>query len=394
VNVCLVSEEFPPDSGCGGIGTYSRLLAGGLVRLGHRVDVVARSWEGDRTDHEDGVTIHRLSVAPPSWRRGTATVATRLPELRDIALWNLRVAARLRRIGRSHGIDVVEAPEYHAQAVLASATCRAPLVVKLHTPAYLASRVNGGRVGGSGLDARLSEGLEQRLARRARLVTAPSRRLADDVTRDWRLPPPVRIVPNPVDDELFAPTGEPRRGAEILYVGRLERRKGVDTLLDALAQIPGARLRLVGQDQPHGAESMGAHLRARMARLGLGADRVEFAGALPREDLPAAYRRAAVCVVPSRYENLPYTCLEAMACGTPVVASAAGGIPEIVTDGADGLLVAPEDPAALAAAVRRVLGDQQLGARLGDAARGTVLERFSTAGACRRTVAAYEEARG
>src|SRR5207245_2588320 len=109
---------------------------------------------------------------------------------------------------------------------------------------------------------------------------------------------------------------------------------------------PQARVRFVGQDHPSGpgGASMSDHLRRRLRDAGVPDAAVEFRGAVARTALPAVYRSAAVCVVPSLYENFPYTCLEAMASGCAVVASAAGGIPEIVTHEVDGLLVPPDRP--------------------------------------------------
>jgi len=93
---------------------------------------------------------------------------------------------------------------------------------------------------------------------------------------------------------------------------------------------------------------MKQHLQTRMRDGGIPRERIQFIGAVPRMSLPDLYRSAAVCVVPSLYENLPYTCLEAMACGCATIGSNVGGIPEIITDGVDGRLVPPADADGLA----------------------------------------------
>jgi starch synthase len=111
-------------------------------------------------------------------------------------------------------------------------------------------------------------------------------------------------------------------------------------------------------------------------------------------DLPAHYRRAAVCVVPSRWDNSPNTVYEAMGCGTAVVASRVGGIPELVTDGETGLLVPPDDPAALAEAVVTLLADPDRRARMGYRARAQALARFESATIAAQTLALYREALG
>jgi glycosyltransferase involved in cell wall biosynthesis len=135
---------------------------------------------------------------------------------------------------------------------------------------------------------------------------------------------------------------------------------------------------------------MVGHLRLCLANLGVPEAAVEFTGPVDRDRLPALYASAAVCLIPSLYENFPYTCLEAMACGCAVVASAVGGIPEIITDQVDGLLVPPACPEALAAAVSRLLSDPPLRRQLGAQARSNVCNRFSRRVICAETVRAYQ----
>ena len=136
-------------------------------------------------------------------------------------------------------------------------------------------------------------------------------------------------------------------------------------LLEAIAAVDGARLELVGAgaDQP----SLEAIVAAR--RLG---DRVRFAGALPRHEVLAHLAGARAAVLSSAWENLPHAAVEALAVGTPVVSTAVGGVPEVVRDGENGLLVPANDPAALAGALRSILEDDALRARLAAAAKPSV----------------------
>jgi glycosyltransferase involved in cell wall biosynthesis len=299
-------------------------------------------------------------------------------------------------------LDLIETPEYHAQGLMTSLWHDAtPMVVRLHTPAYLCRQVNAVGFGGSGWDTWMSEQAERWTARRAALVTSPSRALAQDVAEHWGMrADDVRVIPNPIDEELFCPSDaameQTNNVAEVLCVGRLERRKGVQTLVDAwpliLAAAPHARLVFVGDDHASGpgATSMKAHLKRCLTDAGVPEQTVRFAGAVARSALPDVYRCAQACVVPSLYENFPYVCLEAMACGRPVVASRVGGIPEIVSDGIDGLLCTAGDPATLAAAVVRLLNDQGLRQQLGTRARQTICRRFSRVSVSAQTACAYE----
>jgi glycogen synthase len=397
VRVCLISEE---QEGWGGIGTYTAVLARALRELGHTAHVILRDWEADRRELLDGVLVHRLTVPEPSWRRGTVQLAERLYSAREALLWSRRVAQRVRELERSDGLDAVEAPEHRgAGAWLGLARGGVPTVVRLHTPAFLTEQANRQR--GDALDRRAVESLERFAARRADLLTAPSQALARAVSERWRLDASsVRIVANPVDAELFSPDGAPPASRPtVLCAGRLERVKGVDVLVQALPALlerhPRLLLRLVGEDDPHGHRggSMAAHLRACARELRVPEQALEIRGAVPRRALPPLLRQASVCVVPSRWENLPYACLEAMACGRAVVASRTGGLAEAIADGVDGLLVEPGDPAALAEAVSRLLDDPPLAERLGGAARAAVQRHFAAAAVAEQTARLYESAR-
>jgi glycosyltransferase involved in cell wall biosynthesis len=165
----------------------------------------------------------------------------------------------------------------------------------------------------------------------------------------------------------------------LLAVGRLRAKKGLDTLIDACAMLKarGRRVRceIVGYGDERGA------LLARIAAQGL-EDEVHLAGKLMREQVIERYARTAVFVQPSRVtadgdrDGIPNVLLEAMAMGLPVVASAVSGIPELVADSSNGLLVPPDAPDALADAIERVLDTPALAARLGAAARERVIEHF------------------
>jgi glycosyltransferase involved in cell wall biosynthesis len=178
-------------------------------------------------------------------------------------------------------------------------------------------------------------------------------------------------------------------------VGRLERRKGVEVLMEALPAVLGAvpetRVRLIGRDHRSGPGGawMSGHLRELLREAGVPEQAVEFGGPVERTVLPETYRAAGICVVPSLYENFPYTCLEAMAAGCAVVASAVGGIPEIITDQVEGLLVPPGDPGSLASAILRLLRDPALRTQLGRQARAAVHRRFSRGVVCRQTADLY-----
>jgi glycosyltransferase involved in cell wall biosynthesis len=203
------------------------------------------------------------------------------------------------------------------------------------------------------------------------------------------------VIYGGADPARYAPEpGAVRRG--VLFVGRLTPHKGVDRLLQALPDGVGLRIvgstghdqRLPERDYPNMLRHL-AHDRE-----------VEFLGPLPDADLPLAYRTAQVLALPSVAktcygasvrvsELLGLSVLEAMASGTPVVASSIGGLPEIVRDGQTGFLVPPGDIDALHDRLGHVLGDPALARRLGDNARQDVQARFTWTRVAERCLDAY-----
>ncbi len=214
--------------------------------------------------------------------------------------------------------------------------------------------------------ARRMRPLARAVLRRARLTIVASSALAD-AARELGAHK-VRVIPSGVEvpDELPDPEEPPH----VLYIGRLSAEKGVLELVEAARGLP---LVVVG-DGP---------LR----------DRVPGAlGFVPHAELGSFYARAAVVAVPSLREGYGMACAEAMAHGRPVVASAVGGLLDLVEDGVTGLLVPPGDVPALRAALERLLADPELRLRLGATARDRARERLSLSAAAAATIAAYVEA--
>jgi len=187
---------------------------------------------------------------------------------------------------------------------------------------------------------------------------------------------PVHHIPNGLS---LGPAVTARTGGSVLCVARLVPKKGVDVLLEASARLNGdvPKLRV----EIAGTGPLAAELEEQALRLGL-AERVRFLGALPHEAVQAAFERCSMLVLPARVapdgdrDAMPTVLVEAMARGLPVVSTALVGIPEIVRHEETGLLVAPDDPDALAAAIRRLLSDHTLARRLGQRGRALVAKEL------------------
>lgn len=245
------------------------------------------------------------------------------------------------RVARERGVPLVVTVHTSLRHTLAVGDARSALL-----------KVAGGRV-------------ELWTARAAAAVITLTPRLAarlvDDVVERERL----HVVPSGVEAAAFDGDGadpfpdipHPR----VVFVGRLHPQKQVQTLIRAarLLATQDAHVVVVG-DGPD---------RQRLEALAAASSRVHLTGFVPHDRVPAVLGHADVFVLPSRYEELGSVLLEAMHAGLPIVASDTGGIPDVVTDGASGLLVPPGDPAALARAIDRLLADRDLAARLGERAR-------------------------
>jgi glycosyltransferase involved in cell wall biosynthesis len=214
--------------------------------------------------------------------------------------------------------------------------------------------------------ARRAPRLARRILRRARLVIAASTELAESARRLGA--ETVRVIPSGVD--LPPEVGEEAEPPEVLYAGRLSQEKGI---LELVTAADGMNLVVAG-DGP---------LRARVR---------DARGFVPHDELQGLYARAAVVACPSRREGFGVACLEAMAHGRPVVASAVGGLRDLVVDGETGYLVPPRDASGLREALERLLADRDLRRRLGDAGRERARTRFAWPSVTDATLAAYEDA--
>jgi glycogen synthase len=319
--------------------------------------------------------VHRVGVAIRRFRQLYSLPATRLvPRL-----------AREADVVHVHlGEDLAALP----LGLLASRRHGLPLVATLHCSLRHTLRMSDAR---SALLKMVGGRIEAAGTRSADAVIVLTQRLAHLLEREGVAPGRIHVIPTGVDRDLFRP-GNPDPLPEIpaprvTFVGRLVAAKGVDVFLDAACHLPpDVHVVFVGDGE------LRSQLRRRAERLGL-QDRVHFTGFVPHHVVPAMLEHSQALVLPSLYEELGSILLEAKQASVPIVASCVGGIPSVIRDGIEGLLVRPNEPRALAEALTRILTDPALSRRLvrGGAMSSTGRDWHSTAS---RVLGVYQAAAG
>lgn len=356
--------ETPGIGDAGGMNVYIRQVAAEMATRGVRSDIFTRRIDPD----EPGVTEVAAGVRVFSTRAGPARPVHKdlLPRLVR------RFAESIAEVGP---YDVIHA-HYWLSGVAGAYLKQAwnvPLVVSFHTLA----RVKDGASTGDTPEPIFRKRGEERVIRAADRIVAPTEiergQLLDLYDAD---PARIHVVPPGVDLDAFSPGDKiaARRRFRfgdhptIVFVGRLQPFKGTDVAVQALAHlrrmVPDARLVVVGGDSPRGNRGERMRLRLTARRLGV-SNRLRFLEPVPHQELPELYRAADVVVVPSASESFGLVALEAAACGTPVVATAVGGLRLVVRDSETGYLVGSRDAASFAAALSRVLADPSARERLG-----------------------------
>jgi glycosyltransferase involved in cell wall biosynthesis len=357
VKVVVVSGIWPPD--VGGPASHAPALASALIEAGHEVEVVTTA---DTRPEPRGYPVRWVSRARPA------------------PLRHLAVVGQIVRAAR--GADCVYATTMVRRAALGATLARRDLVVKLVADEAYERERRSGRYRGTldefqghrgALRLRLLRATRTAALRRARRIVVPSAYLRE-IALGWGLVPHrVTVVPNPAPSVDALPSREEARaalgiaGAALGTAGRLTAQKALGDTLEALARVPDVEL-VVRGDGPERAT-----LERHAAALGI-SERVRVLGAGTRDDVVALFRAVDAAVLTSAWENLPHTVLEALAVGTPVIATTVGGIPEVVVDGENGLLVPPHNVDAIALAIERIVRDDALRQSLAAGAQPSVGE--------------------
>jgi glycosyltransferase involved in cell wall biosynthesis len=347
LKVLVVSGIWPPD--VGGPASHAPDVAAWLHERGHGVEVVT------------------TASAPPAARPyPVRSVSRRIPK----GLLHLRTTSVIAR--QAAASDVVYTTGMFGRSAAGSLAARRPYVVKLTAdPAFERARrrgLVGGRVddfqlGARGLRIRVLRAARDAELRRAEHVLCPSAWLRELVL-SWGVPAErVSVLPNPTPPPVELPPREELKrrlglnGATLAFAGRLTAQKSLGVAVEAVARADGVVLLIAGEGPDR------EPLERLAAELGI-AERIRFLGPQPRERVLELFRAADATILSSAWENFPHVVVEALTVGTPVLATSAGGIREVVTHEHNGLLVDQGDAEALGAAIRRFFDDRELRERL------------------------------
>jgi len=390
LNICLVTYEFPPFHWIGGEGAYTAELSHALLKLGHEVIVLTTSI--NRSD-------------PHNARPQVLFVDTiNKPPFRLLSFYS-RARAKIREIGMNTDLDIVHYTNDYCGPIISKEEINRPIIATMHHPYVAERRVWRGNVEKSTfkhpiylLTLFAKDISARRTCKKATKIIAVSRFTAEGIISEYGiLPGKMAIIPNCVDTIRFNPNinGEGFRekwklhsDPLVVFVGRLVQNKGLQYLVEAFAEvlrdIPEAKLIIAGEG------TLKKELLIMIRKLNL-QNSIKLVGRVPSKELPAIYAAADLVVLPSIMEGFGMTLLEAMATAKPCVATAVGGIPEVVINGETGLLVPPGDSSALHKAICTVLEDRSLSRKLGEAGCRRVENRFTSDIVAKETVVVYEQ---
>jgi glycosyltransferase involved in cell wall biosynthesis len=391
MKIAIYVPTWPPGRSANGIVTYAAQLVPALRRLGHEVYILSSSLIEPPQD-KYVIDLNKIDVRPSILSRLIARIH---PDDFVFDLMTRRLASALRELKTKEGIDVFEIEDSFGWGGRVAKEKVVPVVIRLHGPWFLNGQFDTRRTGCKRKIAREGKGIKA-----ASLVTSPSAGVLNEVRSYYgsRLET-ARVIPNPIGSTLQSTIWrlDACETQRILFVGRFDRRKGGDLVLSAFAdlatQSKELRLTFIGPDigvEDASGDRLSFREYMRRAIPETIWSRIDFLGQLPNKQIAELRSKHLLTIVASRFEILPYAVLEAMAFGSPIIASRVGGITELIRHKENGLLFDSQDASALTAACWRLLENHDLAAKLGAQARLDCATFHDPAQIARETVSAYE----
>jgi glycosyltransferase involved in cell wall biosynthesis len=388
MHIGFTSSESPyGQDSQGGISSYLQAIIPPIVGLGHRVTLLAFAHKNERIQQFDGrLEIIHLKRPSLHWYLSRIGAAGRWLALWVRQLeWSHCFYRALREVDQHEPLDIIECTEVGGLFL----PRLKPTVIRLHGSRWVFDFFMAGAFSKS---TRLEMHIQKKMYRRATALSSPSVFQADQVKNLLGLEPKTVILPNPLDDFWVEASQKDHERLIstpplLLYVGRVAPVKGIQILLKALELMADEPFRcvLAGEWQmPDDPEVYGIDPEHRWR------GKVLWLGHQDRQELLDWYRQAALFIMPSLYETFGLSVVEAMAMGLPVIASRAGALQERITHQANGLLVPPGDPTALADGIRSALRQPETLKRLGQAGQRSVQDQYSSKRIAQEMITAYQ----
>jgi hypothetical protein len=396
MRIAILTREFEKETAFGGIATFYKHLSKGLEVLGHEVEIFTQGIWKPYTQVVQGTTVHRVV---PKWMLGGPRIGGHMGKMPLGAFtWSLafELFNKLLMEHRRLPFDVVDAHEHLGVGAFVGIRRTLPLIQTLVTPyTILADQgLNGYK---KDFNYRLVYIAEKIALKRSQLLRTLSHDVGEKVKKRFKIEQKIGFTYNPIDLNSVKPNTSnmaKRTEVRILYVGRLEQRKGIHLLTESIPMIalscPEARFTFIGADGPDdkGLGSMKTSVLNRLKACRTD-HMVTFHDPVPYDDLIRIYQDHDIVVVPSLYDNSPYTCQEGMSCGKPVISFDSGGAPEYLGD--TGIVVKTGDVAGLAKEIGKLVKDSGRREALGKAARARAEKIFGKESVARQSVDLYME---
>jgi starch synthase len=377
MKVSLFTNEYPPHI-YGGAGVHVDYLSRFLAGL---IEVEVRAFGEQRHSRADNLSV----TAFPGWEK----LQSDLPFSKVLQTLSVNLAFN----GVALDSRLVHCHTWYTffAGFLAKKLYSLPLVMTMHSLEPL----RPWKEEQLGAGYALSSWIERNGVENADRVIAVSAEMKEDVLRYYRIDPAkVAIIHNGIDLRQYQPVGERSyleqkgiSGPYLLFVGRISRQKGILQLLDAMEELRGGGLKLVLCASAPDTPELEAEVREKVAA---NPEVIWINEMVAKENVIQLYSHAEIFVCPSVYEPFGIINLEAMACKAPVIASRVGGIKEVVVDGETGILVEPDRPDQLAAAIGKLAGNRQLIAKFKEAGRRRVEQSFGWDVIAQKTVQLYQ----
>lgn len=391
LNICLISREFVPDTAWGGIATFSLDLARMLQIEGHDVTVISQTLGHSFETHYGGVKVIKCRTEYPflpAWYRSLALFALRFSYI---------VFRRFLQIHKEKPFDLIDVPDHLAEGFFFSLYRKVPVVTRLHTPFSVIVDL-GLNDYKKGLNYRIIKKIERFALNHSDVLYSPSKNLVNQCNNHLGLNINAMIFGYPVDAQQFS--FHVRKNIEkikILFAGRMESRKGIETIAEAFPivyeAVKNISLTLLGADTPNikGWHSGKDFLRSRFKECGC-LDVVEFIDPVSLDELAGYFHDHDIIWVPSLYDNFPLITLEAMATGKVVVSSDAGGIAEAL-GGSGCIYIFPAGKADMLSSITiELAGKSDYFNKIGEEARNRVVNEYSYERIYCKTMELYEKA--